>query len=224
MTWSRAHGSKAGNQAPYLAQPPSCRPPTLQAAKTGVFAQKCAKCVPFWPTMQLKAHVAKQNPGRDSSSTAFNIAFRNRVRTSCVFMRRCSAHADVFLARLRAPDQSLRPRNQAAESTATHFVQHAFSRNRPSPFRRSLRQKGRESLHGLSNENNPPRGTNCEMSPTAQDTSAARAQFQGPNADRHPRTSRTACNHLRPLGRPRRRARHRESRGRTSRPFGRRRS
>lgn len=174
MTWSRAHGSKAGNQAPYLAQPPSCRPPTLQAAKTDVFARKCTKCVPS-STMGAKWRACSSKiPGRDRSSTAFSITFRNRVRTSCVFTRRLN--------------------------TSMHSGQ--FS------WRGGAQNKLRET----------------SLQPTAQDASARQFLCAARRAGRHPRTSHTACNHLLLLGRHRRRARHREFWGRTSKPFGRRRS
>ncbi len=64
-------------------------PPTANpSAKTDAFAQKRMKCVPL-PTMAAKRHAYPNKiPGRDNSSTAFNVAFRNRLRTSCIFMRR----------------------------------------------------------------------------------------------------------------------------------------
>ncbi len=64
--------SPSASQAKQNTTPPTANPP----AKTDAFAQKCTKCVPL-VNHAVKRH-ARINiiPGRDSSSTAFNIVFQ----------------------------------------------------------------------------------------------------------------------------------------------------
>ena len=63
----------------------------IQQPKQMCFARKRTKCVPLVNDAFKRHAYLRKIPGSDNSSTPFSVAPRNRVRTSCVFMRSPSA-------------------------------------------------------------------------------------------------------------------------------------
>ena len=182
---------------------------------------------PFARVRASFVHCAKASPARGTSERSYGAQLRNQR-----FFNLQRAHAHAHVARLRGKRrrgrQAVDARGGIGRGVArVNAARVSWSKTKPRTRGELMpphaTRKAANDSRPFERER-PRRSMSRETPPTIQDVSVARTQFQEPNAGRHPRTSRTACNHLRPLGRPRQRARHRESRDRTSRPFGRHRS